>query len=45
MIQNDKKRVATMAVEALEHTALSGITANQHVEVGGKIYKLTIERL
>ncbi|CAK1254832.1 unnamed protein product [Fructobacillus tropaeoli] len=45
MIQNDKERVASMAVEAIEHTALSGITANQHVEVGGNIYKLTIERL
>ncbi|GAP05144.1 hypothetical protein [Fructobacillus tropaeoli] len=45
MIKNEKERVATKAVEAMEHTALSGITANQHIEVGGQIYKLTIERL
>ncbi|WP_338348609.1 hypothetical protein [Fructobacillus evanidus] len=45
MIKNEKERVATKAVEAMEHTVLSGITANQHIEVGGRIYKLTIERL
>ncbi|GIC70591.1 hypothetical protein [Fructobacillus tropaeoli] len=45
MIKIDKERVETKAVEAFEYTERSGITANQHVEVGGQIYKLTIERL
>lgn len=45
MIQAEKERMVSKAVEAAEQTVHSGITAKQHVEIGGRIYKVTIERL
>lgn len=45
MIPEEKERMISKAVEAIEQTIQSGITAKQHVEISGRIYKLTIERL